>query len=293
MSEIIINPTLPESIQVDPNTGAVIIQGFNDQQSRLNGNNGNDMINLGSLNDAVAGLEGNDTIFAGEGDDSVVGNQGDDFLQGKDGNDTLQGKDGNDFLQGNRGDDILLGEQGNDTIRGKDGNDFLDGGLDNDSLLGDRLNDTVIGGEGNDTIFGGKNDDFLDGGEGNDILEGGEGADIFRFQWSESEQLAPDAIAQPFGLDTLTDFNSQEDIIQLDQTIFEELGTTENDILAENEFTTITNFDPSNPETAGEANLVYDSIQGLVYYIDENDVSVPIMQMESGLNPTNDNFEII
>ena len=291
MSETVINPTLPESIQVDPNTGTVIIPGFSAQQN-LNNNNGNDMINLGSPNDVATGSGSNNTFFT-EGNDFFVGTQGDDYIQGQGGNDTIQGQGGNDLLDGQRNNDVLQGVDGNDTIRGGKDNDFLDGGLDNDSLLGDRLNDTVIGGEGNDILFGGKENDILDGGAGNDILEGGEGADIYRFQWFGDDDFAPDALTQPFGLDTLRGFNPQEDTIYLDEDVFDDLDTPENsNILAVNDFTTIANFNPNNPISAGQADLVYDSAQGLLYYIDET-ASVPIMQMEPGLNLTNNDFVII
>jgi Ca2+-binding RTX toxin-like protein len=76
----------------------------------------------------------------------------------------------------------------------------------------------VEGGVGNDVFSGGGGDDTLVGGGGNDTLWGDEGQDVFVFN--------------RFGLsnfDTVVDFTSQEDRIQLDQSVFTEIFGDVND----------------------------------------------------------------
>jgi hypothetical protein len=69
-------------------------------------------------------------------------------------------------------------------------------------LVGDTGNDVLVGLGGNDLLIGGVGSDLLVGGPGTDVLTGGPGADIF--QWSGVD-----------GLDTITDFNVGEDILDL------------------------------------------------------------------------------
>ena len=91
-------------------------------------------------------------------------------------------------LSGDAGNNILTSADGNDTISGGDGADLIDSGA------------------GNDTLLGGSGDDTLSGGSGNDVLTGGSGNDHFVYS------LNPLA---PVGIDTITDFNSAEDVIDL------------------------------------------------------------------------------
>ncbi|WP_415405299.1 M10 family metallopeptidase C-terminal domain-containing protein [Tateyamaria sp. SN3-11] len=68
---------------------------------------------------------------------------------------------------------------------------------------------------GADVLRGGKGSDLLDGGLAADTLTGGKGEDSFRF----STELGGDNV------DTITDFSVGEDLILLDNLIFEELGS--------------------------------------------------------------------
>jgi Ca2+-binding RTX toxin-like protein len=69
------------------------------------------------------------------------------------------------------------------------------------TLGGNNLDNSLFGGAGNDT---------LDGGAGNDRLAGGAGNDIYRF----STALGPTNV------DTIVGFNTAQDSIALDHTIF-------------------------------------------------------------------------
>ncbi len=119
------------------------------------------------------------------------------------GSQTLTGGSGssNDTLYGGVGIDTLNGNNGNDTLYGGSGNDTLNGGGDNDLLYG---------GSGNDTLNGGGGTDTLNGGIGNDTMTGGGQADIFVFNTD----------LRLTGIDTITDFASGTDKIQLSASIF-------------------------------------------------------------------------
>jgi peptidylprolyl isomerase len=90
---------------------------------------------------------------------------------------------------------VGLGTEEKDQITGSSGDDQLIGG-DGD--------DTLNGGDGDDSLQGGAGSDLIYGGLGNDYLIGGSGSDHFVYS------LNPLA---PVGIDTITDFNSAEDVI--------------------------------------------------------------------------------
>jgi Ca2+-binding RTX toxin-like protein len=146
--------------------------------ARLQGGDGNDIINGGSGEDHIDGGLGADAINGGLGIDGVtyetstaavtvnlktgtgVGGsaQGDtlagiEYLQGSTYNDTLTGADTDDAIYGGAGIDTISGGLGNDMLFGGDGNDVLSGDLGNDYLDGGFGNDTLQGGDGNDTYF--------------------------------------------------------------------------------------------------------------------------------------------
>ena len=111
-----------------------------------------------------------------------------------------------DTLNGSAGEDMLSGSWGSDTLNGLGGHDWLNGGLGNDKLYGGDGNDVLFGDLGNDTLSGGNGKDILFGGLGDDTLSGGAGADIFHFGRFE-------------GSDTITDFNTVEDRLVLDDGV--------------------------------------------------------------------------
>lgn len=115
------------------------------------------------------------------------------LVEGGEGNDDLTGTDEADDMQGHAGNDKLSAGKGYDVLSGDDGNDTLSGGEDDDS---------AFGGKGNDVLNGDDGNDYLVGGEGNDTLTGGKGGDHF--------SLSGDS-----GHDTITDFNPEEDTIDL------------------------------------------------------------------------------
>jgi len=153
--------------------------------SRLSAGAGPDTIVGGSSVTYLRGDEGNDSIVGGTVFDDINGNAG---------NDTIVGGLGDDWVVGGKDDDRLFGDYGADLVYGNLGNDTLDGG---------RGEDIVRGGQGDDVLDGGTGDDFLAGDRGNDTITGGGGFDIFS-GWQES------------GLDFITDFNPNQDVVRLD-----------------------------------------------------------------------------
>ena len=117
---------------------------------------------------------------------------------------------GADEINGNGGWDTLDGGGGNDTVQGGAGNDLLYGGSGNDRLNGGTLSDQLYGGRGRDTLSGGSGDDFLNGGSGRDVLKGGSGWDTFVF----------DTKLASSNVDTITDFNVEQDNFMLSSLVF-------------------------------------------------------------------------
>jgi len=191
------------------------------------------------------------TYLSGDsGPDILYGADGIDILQGNSGDDTLIGNAGNDTLNGGTGADTMLGGAGNDTYSVDNVGDSvienagegidkvvssisytlcayvenltLSGGaaingagneLDN-ILTGNSGANLLAGYGGNDTLAGGAGNDRLNGGIGNDTLSGGIGNDVFVFD---------SVLNAASNKDTITDFTSGQDKIELKRTIFSAL----------------------------------------------------------------------
>jgi Ca2+-binding RTX toxin-like protein len=83
-------------------------------------------------------------------------------------------------------------------------------------LTGNSAANTLNGKTGNDTLKGGAGGDLLIGGAGNDTLTGGTGADRFLF----NAALNPST-----NVDKITDFDSLQDTIRLENSVFTALAT--------------------------------------------------------------------
>ncbi len=177
---------------------------------------GNDTVDAGAGNDVVNGGAGDDFLFGGFGSDLILGGLGNDKLYADTldqlaaigngiinklwaglGADSLFGGAAVDFLGGGAGDDFISAGAGDDILFGGKGTDQESGG--NDNLSADDGDDISYAGDGNDTV---------DGGTGDDTLTGSEGTDSFLFVTNS-------------GADTITDFETGVDLLDLSSTSFD------------------------------------------------------------------------
>ena len=166
---------------------------------------------------------------------SATGNNLANQLSGNAAGNILDGGTGTDTMIGSAGNDVYVLDNANDVIQetNTDPNEIdtvrsfvdwtLGDNLENLVLLGTKslngngndLDNALTGNGGNNTLNGGASDDLLDGASGNDTLTGGSGADSFAFTTPLNASR---------NVDTLTDFVSGTDKIQLLPAIFRELG---------------------------------------------------------------------
>jgi Ca2+-binding RTX toxin-like protein len=118
----------------------------------------------------------------------------------------------------------------------------------NDTFLGGIRSESVDGGAGNDKLDGGLGNDRLMGGAGLDVLIGGQGKDSFVFHAA----LVPD------NADTIRDFKSVDDTIQLKQTIFAGFARKGN--------ITADMFHKGGAAADAEDRLIYHKATGSLYY---------------------------
>ena len=240
----------------------------------------------------IVGTAGNDTLNGTDGNDTIDGLGGDDVLTGGLGIDLLRGGDGNDRLK-DRDDSNLAAP---DTLDGGLGNDIYDflanparphstvivdaGGVDtvwsnHDFVLPTEIENLTLFegrvGTGNEldnmmVAFGNVGQYTMDGAGGNDTLlgatnsledmRGGAGSDVFAFSGTPAD---PSQLA----LDTLNDFVSGTDTIQLDNTGFANLGAPGRFSATDERF-----FSSFGARAAHDASdrVIYDQGSGVVFY---------------------------
>ena len=244
---------------------------------------GNDLANRitgGANGDFLIGLQGNDTLYGLAGADVLNGGSGFDFLDGGTGADVMIGGSDNDiYVVDHIGDLLIEGVGGGSdtiwlylanfvlpnevenityfgtvqaTLSGNSSANQIFGGSGSDTILGLNGNDRLFGFAGNDVLDGGLGNDRLVGGFGNDMLTGGAGSDIFQF----------DLALHSSNVDTITDFTTGEDILQLSRTIFAALSAGS---LSE------TFFSIGNQATDADTRIIYDPETGSLYYDADGD----------------------
>ncbi|MES2784206.1 MAG: hypothetical protein V4684_01990 [Pseudomonadota bacterium] len=210
---------------------------------------------------------------------SIFGNAGVNTLTGTAFNDTIDGGPGADVMTGGNGDDTFYVDNSGD--RALDSS--ITGGLDTviasvsyanaanveklvlvggalngtgnasaNSLVGNANANVLSGLDGHDTIDGAEGNDTLAGGNGNDSLTGGSGADSFRFD------TYPNATTNK---DTVVDFVSGTDTLQLKVSVFSALGLA--GPLTEAMFATGPGVIKGN-DTSDR--VIYDTSTGTLYY---------------------------
>jgi Ca2+-binding RTX toxin-like protein len=186
---------------------AILTGGASDNIFNVAGFNGTVTLDGGIGNDTftLRSGAGNDTINGGAGTDTLIKSANVNFVLT---DTTLTGNDADTLISIEQA--ILTGGNGGNIINasGFSGVVTLDGGAGNDTLTGGIGNDTLIGGTGNDIIVGGTGNDTLTGGAGSDTLTGGFESDKFVYN------LFTDRA------DTITDFNTTEDTLDIRGVLF-------------------------------------------------------------------------
>jgi trimeric autotransporter adhesin len=155
------------------------------------------------------------------------------------------------------------GGTGNDWVVGKTTNDTLTGSAGNDVLQGDAGVDSLDGGAGDDVLVGGTGNDTLLGGLGNDTLSGGIGNDVFVFNTAIGNNV-----------DTIVDFTTGSDKIQLSKSIFANAGATGN--LTNNAFWSAAGAVKGHD---ADDRVVYNTTTGALYYDADGSGSVAAVQI--------------
>ena len=212
----------------------------------------------GGGNDTLTGIE---NLIGSAYDDTLTGDANANILTGGDGNDTLVGGAGSDTAAYNLATSAVVvnlatttaqstGGAGNDTLSGIEN---LTGSASGDALTGDSGINILSGLAGNDTLAGADGNDTLIGGAGNDTLTGGNGADGFVFNFAPNNTT---------NKDTITDFTSGTDSLQLSKAVFTAL-TGQVGTLSSEQFWSAADAVKGHD---GDDRIVYNSTTGVLYY---------------------------
>ena len=242
------------SFSINNGTAVLITAGYAVDLSAVTSGRGFTVTDTGAAT-TLTGSSGNDNLIGGAGNDTLIGGIGNDLLTGGSGVDTFNVTSGTDVISdlGLGGADILTVASGAtasaalgaawtatsvsinygtelltsagysvDLTAITKGNGFSISNTGNaaSSFTGSGLADSITGGSGNDVLIGGAGNDTLVGGTGNDSLTGGAGSDLFVFNSILSSSSSSN-------IDTIIDFVTGQDKIQLNPSIFKALaGTT-------------------------------------------------------------------
>jgi Ca2+-binding RTX toxin-like protein len=208
-------------VRTDPASGEVLANNLATGASlttlnalSVNGNGGNDVIDLSQLN--VSFLDTDPTVLGGAGNDTITGSARQDRIDGGADNDRIDGGAGGDAIEGGTGDDTVRGNTGSDAMAGGDGADLLveagnasftlnatqllggpvfggdtqggfeaadlTGGIDNNVINAAAFGGpvTLSGGAGNDSLSGSQFADSINGGQGDDAITGLGGNDTLQ-----------------------------------------------------------------------------------------------------------------
>ncbi|MEP4194945.1 MAG: M10 family metallopeptidase C-terminal domain-containing protein [Aliishimia sp.] len=267
-ASVIIEPGSEAAFNAESTTAEIVsdIENINgtDQDDRLFGDDGVNVIRGNGGDDFIVGYRGADTLYGNSGNDILRGGNGADELHGGNGNDVLRGGNGTDYFNGGNGRDTLdvtnsgyaysidleneqavtfgtietvvsvedvWGSSQGDYVLGDDGDNRLYGNSGDDILGGRNGDDLMFGGGGNDVITGGRGNDIISGGFGTDEMHGRLGIDRIDYSYSsgawEIDLITQTATRVGGGSETITGF---EDVMGAagDDVI---LGTNGNNLL--------------------------------------------------------------
>lgn len=152
------------------------------------------------------------------------------------------------------------------------------------TLVGGNQRDTLIGTDGNDVIDGKAKGDFLYGKGGSDILTGGTSWDRFVFD-----------TALDGSVDTITDFDTSDDFIYLDNAVFTKLGSGSLSSPTELDSALLVTGDGAVAKDSNDY-LIYDSRSGELSYDADGSGSgsaITFVEMGSNLDLTHADIFIV
>ena len=257
--------TKASNIKLIPNVENLDASATGDTWLNLTGNTSANTLTGNAANNILTGGKGEDSFEGGNGDDTYVLD-----LENEIGNITENVNEGTDTIQityantsktiaklidlsGLEVENVKITSAGLFNITGNDLNNSLTGTAAINSIDGGNGNDSLIGLAGNDILNGDDGEDTLEGGTGLDNLTGGLGDDTFVFNLALTKT----------SIDTITDFESGSDTIQLDKTIFAKLLLV-GDLNADN-FKTGEGI-PTRSNVDIDDRIYYDTISGSLYY---------------------------
>jgi Ca2+-binding RTX toxin-like protein len=249
-----------------------------------------------STYDFTTGAAPSSAINGTSGNDTLTGTSNADVINGLAGNDTLNGGAGVDTLVGGLGNDTYLVDSTTDTIteNASEGTDLVQSSVtfslasilnvENLTLTGtiaingtgNSLDNTLTGNTGVNILNGGDGNDFLFGGLGNDTLTGGAGVDHFVFNTT---------LNATSNKDTITDFVSGTDKIDLENSVMTALGLTTG-TLASGQFWAGAGVVKGHD---ADDRIVYNTTTGALYYDADglgNTAAIQIAMMGLSIYPT-------
>ena len=260
-----------------------------DAVNTITGLGGNDVLIGGRGADALDGGPGTDTVSYAEdygavfvnltlrkgytnasfGDtytsiENVIGTSYNDFIIGDTGVNRLDGGAGNDTIIGAIGGDVLIEGNGIDTASYEDnsGTVFVNLTLNagsNNAAQGDTYSgiENLKGGLFDDFFIGDEGNNQLDGAMGADNLLGAGGADTFVFAYAPGAASGFDHPNSHANIDTILDFTTGVDKIELSQSAFSALGLGQLDASA---------FVTGTAAQDADDRIIYDAATGKIYY---------------------------
>ncbi|AWY19200.1 Ig-like domain-containing protein [Moraxella bovis] len=185
---------------------------FNGKVGDYTFTDGQAFIGYGTQLERLIGSEYSDSLKGNVADNEIFGGNGDDLIEGRDGNDYLDGGRGNDTIHGGKGDDIFVVDNANDVVVENylEGIDTVHSYAQSYTLSPNVENISLFGVA--EIAIGNDLDNRITGNELSNTLTGGAGADTFVFS-----NLLNGSV------DTITDFNVNEDSIALALRVFDNL----------------------------------------------------------------------